>query len=228
MRYNDVFNNTNVIDEVLPKYKAAIGKKQTTRKYMGPVFGHVAQGMSEVVGSPDLDAYLLHADTYLRPTWSKGGLHYARCDQYWDNEGNYTYGEPYTSNAVIGYARLNVKGGQKRMWDHPWTRNEVQQRPWVDGLGFETDVDCLRGSWDDNRKAMNVVLRTWNGSEVNLKPAVRNLRLGTYGLYVDKELRTVVSWGDQVLFELKVGGQDVEFVVLRASAITKPNKRLYR
>lgn len=27
MRYNDVFNNTNVIDEVLPKYKAAWAKR---------------------------------------------------------------------------------------------------------------------------------------------------------------------------------------------------------
>lgn len=73
--------------------EAAAGRRQTTRKYMGPVFGHVAQGMSEIVGSPDLDALLLHADTYLQPSWAQGGLYYARCDRYWDDEGNYTYGD---------------------------------------------------------------------------------------------------------------------------------------
>ncbi|TKA65362.1 hypothetical protein B0A49_12211 [Cryomyces minteri] len=199
--------------------EAAAGRKQTRRKYMGPVFGHVAQGLSEVVGSPDLDALLLHADTYLHPSWAKGGLYYARCDQYWDDEGNYTYGEPYSGNAAIGYARLNVKRGQKQMWDHPWMREEVEQRPWVDRLGFEMDVDCLRGRWDDEKKAMNVALRTWNGSKVDVKPVVRNLPPGTYGIYVDGELRSVAevtSPCDQITVELAVGGQDVEFVLLRA------------
>lgn len=186
---------------------------------MGPTFGHTAQGLSEIAGSPDIDALLRHADTYMHPSWSKGGLYYARCDQYWDEGGNYTYGEPYSGNAAIGYARLNVKGGQKLMWDYPWTREEVESKPWVDDVGLEKDVDCLRGKWDDERNVMIVTLRTWNGSEVKLTPIVRNLPLGTYGVYVDGERRCMaeVTYADnQIAIELVVSGQDVDFVVLRA------------
>ncbi len=45
-------------------------------------------------------------------------------------------------------------------------RQEVEQRPWVNGLGFEMGVDCLRGRWDDERKVMTVALRTyfWSSS----------------------------------------------------------------
>ena len=178
-----------------------------------------AQGISEVAGSPDLDALLRHADAFLRPSWAKGGLYYARCDQYWDNEGNYTYGEPYSGNAAIGYARLNVRGGQKEMWEHPWTRDQVAKTPWVDGLGLEMEVDCLRGRWDDERNSMIVTLRTWNGSEMEVTPIVRNLPVGTYGVYVDGELKNVAevtSTSDRIDVELLVAGEDVDLVVLRA------------
>ncbi|KAK0890090.1 hypothetical protein LTR91_025513 [Friedmanniomyces endolithicus] len=198
----------------------AAGKPKTSRKYLGPVFGHVAQGMSEVVGSPDLDALLLHADTYLQPSWVKGGLYYARrsTDDYWDAEGNYTYGEPHTGNACIGYARLNVKGGQRKMWEHPWTRDEVEKRPWVDGIGFEMDVDCLSGRWDSGRQAMIVAFRTWNGKEVNVTAVVRNLPPGMYGIYINGEQRNVAQSTDSepVAVALAIAGQDVELVLLRA------------
>jgi hypothetical protein len=65
--------------------------------------------------STDLDGLLLHADTCLNTSWSKGGLYYAPCDTGWDKDGNYTYVEPYTENAAVGYARLNMKDGQKKM-----------------------------------------------------------------------------------------------------------------
>ena len=198
----------------------AVGQPQTTRKYLGPVFGHVAQGMSEVVGSPDLDALLLHADAYLQPSWANGGLYYARrtTEDYWDAEGNYTYGEPHTGNACIGYARLNVKGGQRKMWEHPWTRHDVEQRPWVDGIGFEMDVDCLSGRWDGERQAMLVAFRTWNGKEKNVTAIVRNLPAGIYGVYIGGEQRSAVETIDSkpVVVELMVGGEDVELVLLRA------------
>lgn len=200
--------------------EAAGGNFKPTRKYLGPVFGHVAQGMSEVVGSPDLDALLLHADTYLQPTWTNGGLHYARrtTDDYWDAQGNYTYGEPHTGNACIGYARLNVKGGQRKMWEHPWTRDAVEKRPWVDGIGFETGIDCLCGRWDCEKQAMFVALRTWDGKTVNATAVMRNLPSGIYGVYINGEQDTIVQTkgGEPLAVMLEVGGQDVELVVLRA------------
>jgi len=189
------------------------------KPFLSPTFGYIAQWLSEVVGAPTLDALLVHADTYLTPSWSNGGLYYARCDVGWDERGNYTYVEPYTGNAAIGYARLNVKDGQKKMWDKPWTREDVANRPWVDGIGLEGGIDCLRGRWDDQRGAMFVTLRTWNESHVIVTPIVNNLPPGRYGVYVDGEIKTeavVNSHFPKITIDLEVGGRDVDLVVLRA------------
>lgn len=104
---------------------------------MLPTFGYVAQWLSEIAGPPDLDKLLRHADQYLNPTWRDGGLYYRREDKGWDVEGGYVHVEPYTGNAAIGYARLNVEGGGKKMFDHPWAREEVLNRPCVEGVGLE-------------------------------------------------------------------------------------------
>nr|OQO28665.1 hypothetical protein B0A51_04776 [Rachicladosporium sp. CCFEE 5018] len=202
--------------------KQAVGKPVTARKYLGPQFGHVAQGMSEIRGSPDLEALLLHADTYLGPTWTNGGLHYSRrsYDQkdFWDDDGNYTYGEPHTGNACIGYARLNVKGGQRKMWECPWTREQVEKTPYVDGIDLGTGVDCLSGRWDEEKSAMFVALRTWHTKDVDVTAVVRNLPPGKYGVYVDGELKNVTetTHGKPFGVHLIVGGQDVELVLLQA------------
>ncbi len=187
------------------------------QRYLSPTFGHVAQWLSEVAGASDLDALLRHADMYLNPTWVNGGLYYSRCDKGWDGEGNYTYVEPYTGNAAIGYARLNVKDGQKKMWDHPWTMEEVERQPWIDGIGLEGGVDCLRGQWDKDENFLQATFRTWNGETVQLRPVVKNLRPGQYGIYVDgelKEVRSVKSSAEDVIVDLSVGGEDADLVVL--------------
>ena len=187
--------------------------------YLGPTFGHVAQWLSEVAAPADLNALLRHADVYLNPRWRDGGLFYARCDNGWDEEGNYTYMEPYTGNAAIGYARLNVKNGQKIMWDHPWTKEEVEKQPWIDGVGLEQSVDCLRGQWDEEGKFLQATFRTWNGEKVRLRPVVKNLRPGQYGIYVDGELQEVKSVRSSVkdvLVDLTIGSQEVDLVVLCA------------
>ena len=189
------------------------------KPYLSPTFGYIAQWLSEVAGPPDLDALLLHADTYLSPSWSKGGLYYARCDTGWDKEGNYTYVEPYTGNAAIGYARLNVKDGQKKMWDRPWTKEEVESRPWVDGVELEQDVDCLRGTWDEEQQAMIATFKTWNRRRVAIRPVVKMLPSGMYGIYIDGELRTVVSIAsrsEEIAVDLEVGEKELDLVLLRA------------
>lgn len=187
--------------------------------YLSPTFGYIAQWLSEVAGPPDLDALLLHADTYLHPSWSKGGLYYARCDVGWDKQGNYTYVEPYTGNAAIGYARLNVKDKQKKMWDQPWTKDDVENRPWIDGIAFEQDVDCLCGRWDEERQAMIATFKTWNDERVAVRPVVKRLPTGTYGLYISGELQRVAlvaSQFEEIAVDLDVGGDEVDLILLRA------------
>lgn len=175
--------------------------------------------MSEIAGPEDLNALLRHADGFMQPTWREGGLYYARCDRGWDDEGNYTYVEPYTGNAAIGYARLNVQGGQKRMWDEPWTGEEIGKRPWVDGVGLEMGVDVLRGRWDEVKRVLLTTFRTWDARVVRLRLVVRNLAPGLYGVYVDgtlRDLRDVAVRGDEVVAELEVGGKEIDLVVLQA------------
>ena len=60
--------------------------------------------------------------------------------------GNSAFMDPFTGNAAIGYARLDIREGQKRMWDKPWMKEQVEEMPWVDGMGFGEGVGVLRGA----------------------------------------------------------------------------------
>jgi hypothetical protein len=150
----------DIADATLQARELTKEEKPSARRYLSPAFGYIAQWLPEVAGPPDLDSLLIHADMYLKPSWSKGGFYYPRCEVGWDESGNYTFVDPYTGDVAIGYARLNVKGGQKQMWDHPWTKEEVEKHPWIDNLGFEQNIDCLRGVWDPKRRAMVASFRT--------------------------------------------------------------------
>ena len=90
------------------------------------------------------------------------GLYYPRNDKLENEEPKWTHMAPVSGNAAIGYSRLNVRDGQKKMWDHPWTQNDLATRPWVDGLDFWRNIDCLRGVWDAEPKAIIITLTTWN------------------------------------------------------------------
>ena len=110
---------------VLERARASTKNEPPSKKpYLSPAFGHVTQRLSEVATPADLGDLLRHADTDLNPSWSNGGLYYARCDSGWDKTGNHTYIEPYTRNSAIGYAKLNVTDGQKKIWDSSWTAAE--------------------------------------------------------------------------------------------------------
>ncbi|KAL8837436.1 MAG: hypothetical protein Q9170_002520 [Blastenia crenularia] len=183
-----------------------------------PTFGFIAQWLSEVEGPSQLDPLLRHADQYLNPTWIKGGLYYRRQSPGWDEEGNYLYMEPYSGNAAIGYSRLNVQGGQRAMFEHPWTKEEVQRRPCIEGVDLDSGIDFLRGVWVEERKAMVVSLRSWNGAEVVMSLNVKGLEVGKYGIYVDGKLTEVVVKGEgkDVPVEVEVGGKEVDVAVVKS------------
>jgi hypothetical protein len=129
-----------------------------------PDFGYVVQWVSEVGSAATLDGLLRHADVFLSPTWERGGLFYPRYDEPEDAAGNWTRMDSYTGNAAIGYARLNVADGQRKMWEAPWTREHFARTPYVDGVDLSSGVDFFRGAWDADVGAMIVTLRTWDGS----------------------------------------------------------------
>jgi len=79
--------------------------------------------LSEVGPRDDLAGLLNHADRFFTPECEKGGLFYLRHDIQKDK---WTHVDPFSGNAAIDYRRLNVANGQRRMWNTPWTQEDVQ------------------------------------------------------------------------------------------------------
>lgn len=185
-----------------------------------PVFGCVLSYVSEVGPRAHLAGLLQHADEMFGLQWRDGGCYYARGDDevVVDDDGEWRFCDSFTGNALIPYARLNVQDGLRKMYEHPWTGEEIRGRPWVDGLGgFEEGVDFLRAIWDDEVKAMVLTLRCWNGTRT-VRPVVRQLKAGVYDVYVGGWLvksERVLTDGGAVEVEFQVGEDECDLVVLR-------------
>ncbi|CEL11543.1 hypothetical protein ASPCAL14644 [Aspergillus calidoustus] len=86
-----------------------------------PVFGYILLSASEL-GDDDgrtLRGLLNHVDRFFNPTWQDGGLYYPVNPRQADDDGKWTEVEPFTGNSAVAYARLNVRGGQRKMWEEP-------------------------------------------------------------------------------------------------------------
>ena len=160
-------------------------------QYMQPTFGYVVKWLSELGKDAELNGLLAHADANLKPTWEKGGLYYPRNDKLVSDEFKWTHMDPFSGNAAIGYSRLNVSDGQKKMWDRPWTREDLAARPFIDGLDFSHNVDCLRGVWDEESKAIIITLKTWRDETTQVSFYVKNLEAGTWAAYKHCKLSAV-------------------------------------
>lgn len=162
----------------------------STRELMPtkPVFGCILEYVSEVGPREHLHGLLKHADEVFNPCWNKGGLYYQRCDQVVSDAGEWTFCDPFTGNALVAYARLNVEDGQRKMYEKPWTHEKLAAAPWIDGFaGFEQGVDFLRAVWDSENKAMVMTVKSWNGVR-SISPVVRGLPRGRYEVYLDGEM----------------------------------------
>jgi hypothetical protein len=197
----------------------AKAKPAPNMPFTKPTFGYCAKWLSEVGEPGDLDALLRHADMYLNPKWKEGGLYYPRCDTLADADGNWTNMDPFSGNAAIGYARLNVPDGQKKMWERPWTSQDIASRPWIDSIGMEDGVDTLGGAWDAEKQMMVATWRTWDGRITEIRPVVSNLPPGVYGVYVDGALvekRIINATENSIAVDIEVGGEEVSLVVLKS------------
>ncbi|KAF5652537.1 Linalool dehydratase-isomerase [Fusarium sp. NRRL 25303] len=185
--------------------------------YSQPTFGYVVQWLSEMGRTVELQGLLDFADTKLRPTWENGGLYYPRNDARVDDSGEWAHMDPFSGNAGIGYARLNVPDGQKKMWDRPWTRDILAVEPWIDNLDLSQGVDYLRGLWDGDEKALIVTMKSWNGDEVTVEPIARNLEQGTWVVYVNDEPVKCDAVGQlgSLSVTVTVGAEEVDVVFRR-------------
>ncbi|KAF4536480.1 uncharacterized protein LTHEOB_2241 [Lasiodiplodia theobromae] len=184
-----------------------------------PLFGYVAQWVSEVGDQSTCDGLLCHADEFLNPSWDQGGLFYPRNNTIADNQGNWTYVDPFTGNAAIAYASLNVPDGQREMWQKPWAKEHFSQYPFVDGIGLDSGVDFLRGAWEGTKGVLIISMRTWDGSKKTLHIPIRNLPIGQYGVYKNGFLvDTLYVSGENISLEvaIDVGAQETDLVLLKA------------
>ncbi|KAM3414385.1 hypothetical protein BST61_g11026 [Cercospora zeina] len=187
--------------------------------YTAPTFGYVAQWLSEL-GRSELSHLLEYADKHLNPTWESGGLYYPRRDEQFGDNSNWCHMDPFTGNAAIGYARLNVANGQKMMWDQPWTAQTLQQRPWIDGIHFGQGVDFVRALYDADEKLVLLTVRSWNDCKHDIVPVVKNLAGGTWDIHIDGRLTAshIVPDGGEVVIDLNVFGVEMDVaIVLRNS-----------
>lgn len=184
--------------------------------YNEPTFGYVVKWLSELGKKAELDGLLAYADMNLQPSWENGGLYYPRNDQATDDDGHWTHMDPFTGNAAIGYARLNVEDGMKRMYDSPWTRETLETRPYVDGLDLSQGVDCLRGVWDPENSALIVTLCEWAGLGAAISFSVENLPAGSWSVYTSKGEHEEyhLAKGGRIVVDATVGeNEEIDFVV---------------
>lgn len=96
-----------------------------------PTFGYVVKWLSKLGKATELDSLLAYADENLHPTWGSGGLYYPRDDEATNSKGRWTHLDPFTGKAAIGYSRLSVRDGQKKIYEGPWTREMMSSSTWV-------------------------------------------------------------------------------------------------
>lgn len=178
---------------------------------------YVLLWLSEVGRKDELEGLLHFLDTRRNPTWEKGGLYYPRDDTPRDEEGNEAAVGTFAGNACASYARLNVPNGQKIMWDKPWTKDVLASRPWIDGVTLEEGVDCLRATWDDEKSALILTVKTWHGSNTTIHPTATDLPAGQWGVYVNGDLKQTerLDSGGSIMFQVEVGADEVDVVFKR-------------
>ena len=175
--------------------------------------------LSEVGEAQQLQDLLEYADEKLQPTWENGGLYYPRNDTLTDEHWNLTHVEPLSGNSGIGYARLNIEDGQRKIWQQPWTKQALESRPWIDGVSLADGVDFLRGVWDQDNQALIVTLRSWTGRELKINMVVQNLSQGCWTAFIDGREASTTSLDkpDQLTIEVCVGGSETDIIVERRS-----------
>jgi len=129
----------------------------TSTQWTTPDVGAVLIWLSEIGDQETLAGMLAHADRYMKPTWENGGLYYPRNDQSYDDQGNLTFMEPLTGNALIAYSRLNVPDGLWTLYNNPWTKTHFKE-PHLSAVPAELDV--LRAVYDARRRALILTFRS--------------------------------------------------------------------
>jgi hypothetical protein len=124
-------------------------------------FGWAAVAASEVGDEETLRRLLSFADRRLGPIRVRGAYHYPRRDEPFDAEGRMTVMDPHTGNVLLGYARLNVKDGLKKLYDGPLDDAHFDA-PHIAGLS--AGIDVRRAFFDADRRRLAVTVTPTEGA----------------------------------------------------------------
>lgn len=112
--------------------------------------------LSEMGDEDRLSRLLRYADSYMEPTWQKGGLFYPRRDELYDEDGHFVHMDPWVGNTLIAFGRLNVEDGLHKLYASPWTAEHFEE-PNLSDISRYADV--LRGAFLAEENALIVTVR---------------------------------------------------------------------
>ena len=128
--------------------------------------------VSEMGDTETLRGLLAHADRYMNPTWARGAFYYPRNDQSYDADGNMTFMDPVTGNAMLAYARLNVRDGMWSLYNRPFTPTHFRE-PALEGV--TGDADVLGARFVVERQQLQLAVRGRGGKGAQATLLVANL-----------------------------------------------------
>ena len=118
-------------------------------------FGWAAVTASEVGDEATLKRLLGYADHFMNPVRERGAYYYPRHDEHFDAEGRLSVMDPHTGNVLLGYARLNVKDGLRKLFTEPLDDAHFAS-PALTGLSDGLNV--LRAFYDADRRMLALTL----------------------------------------------------------------------
>ena len=153
-------------------------------------FGWAAVCASEMGDERTLQGLLAFADKYLHRSWDKGGLFHRRHDIMYDEEGRLTGVDPHTGNALLPYARLNIPGGLRKLYEGAWDKTHFSEPAIVDIGGR---FDLAAAAYDRQRNSLE-----WVAVPIGKTGAVRieisNLRnRGELRLRIDGTVAAIIA-----------------------------------
>ncbi|WP_156397313.1 MULTISPECIES: linalool dehydratase/isomerase domain-containing protein [unclassified Sphingomonas] len=133
-------------------------------------FGWAAVCASEVGDQAVLDGLLRYADARLHRSWDRGGLFYRRHDTIHDDEGYLAAMDPHSGNVLLGYARLNVPGGLKAIYEGQWSTAR-KNTPAIVSIAGRVDLEMAY--YDEDARTLH-----WVALPVENEPAIIRFEVG--------------------------------------------------
>ena len=145
-------------------------------------FGWAAVTASEVGDEATLRRLLDYADRFMNPVRERGAYYYPRQDEHFDADGRLAVMDPHTGNVLLGYARLNVKDGLRKLFSEPLSDAHFAS-PALAGLSGGLNV--LRAFYDADRRMLALTLEPVAGPVDALLEIDNGLSQGMPGLSHD-------------------------------------------